>query len=92
MLDFDKVVGQAMEFVDKNPETLLIVTADHETGGLSLIDGSIEKGYVHGSFSTNDHTAVPVPVFAYGPGAQNFTGVYQNTEIYTKIMEVLSKK
>ncbi|OIV41160.1 alkaline phosphatase [Flavobacterium johnsoniae] len=92
MLDFDKLVGQAMEFVDKNPETLLIVTADHETGGLSLIDGSIEKGYVHGSFSTNDHTAVPVPVFAYGAGAQNFMGVYQNTEIYTKILEALSIK
>jgi len=92
MLDFDKAVGQAMEFVDKNPETLLIVTADHETGGLSLIDGSTEKGFVHGSFSTNDHTAVPVPVFAYGPGAQNFMGVYQNTEIYTKIMEALSTK
>lgn len=89
MLDFDKVVGQAMEFVDKNPETLLIVTADHETGGLSLIDGSIAKGYVQGSFSTNDHTAVPVPVFTYGPGAQIFSGVYQNTEIYTKIMEAL---
>ncbi|WP_345143961.1 alkaline phosphatase [Flavobacterium ginsengiterrae] len=89
MLDFDKLVGQAMEFVDQNPETLLIVTADHETGGLSLIDGSIEKGYVHGSFSTNDHTAVPVPVFAYGAGAQNFSGVYQNTAIYTKILEAL---
>lgn len=92
MLDFDKLVGQAMEFVDKNPETLLIVTADHETGGLSLIDGSTDKGFVHGSFSTNDHTAVPVPVFAYGPGSENFMGVYQNTEIYTKIMEVLFKK
>jgi alkaline phosphatase len=92
MLDFDKLVGQAMEFVDMNSETLLIVTADHETGGLSLIDGNIEKGYVHGSFSTNDHTAVPVPVFAYGPGAQNFMGVYQNTAIYTKIMEALFAK
>ncbi|MFB3388646.1 alkaline phosphatase [Flavobacterium sp. LAR06] len=92
MLDFDKLVGQAMEFVDKNPETLLIVTADHETGGLSLIDGNIEKGYVHGSFSTNDHTAVPVPVFAYGPGAQNFMGVYQNTAIYSKIVEALFTK
>jgi len=92
MLDFDQLIGQAMEFVDQNPETLLIVTADHETGGLSLIDGSIEKGYVHGSFSTNDHTSVPVPVFAYGPGAQNFTGVYQNIEIYSKILEVLFKK
>lgn len=92
MLDFDRVIGQAMEYIDKNPDTLLIVTADHETGGLSLIDGSLTKGYVHGSFSTNDHTAVPVPVFAYGPGAQNFMGVYQNTEIYTKIMEVLLAK
>ena len=89
MLDFDKLVGQAMEFVDKNPETLLIVTADHETGGLSLIGGSITKGNVQGRFSTNDHTAVPVPVFAYGPGAQNFSGVYQNTEIYTKIKNML---
>lgn len=90
MLDFDKMVGQAMEFVDNNTETLLIVTADHETGGLSLIDGSIEKGYVHGSFSTNDHTAVPVPVFAYGPEADKFMGVYQNTEIYIKIMKVIN--
>ena len=89
MLDFDKLVGQAMEFVDKNPETLLIVTADHETGGLSLINGSITKGYVQGSFSTNDHTAIPVPVFAYGSGAQIFSGVYQNTEIYTKIIKLL---
>lgn len=89
MLDFDKMVGQAMEFVDKNPETLLIVTADHETGGLSLIDGSITKGYVHGSFSTNDHTAITVPVFAYGSGSQNFSGVYQNTDIYVKIMQAL---
>lgn len=92
LLDFDRLVGQAMEFVDKNPETLLIVTADHETGGLSLIDGSIEKGYVHGSFSTNDHTAITVPVFAYGPGATDFMGVYQNTEIYTKILKLLSVK
>ncbi|WP_417941178.1 alkaline phosphatase [Flavobacterium sp. RS13.1] len=91
MLDFDQLVGKAMEYVDKNPETLLIVTADHETGGLSLIDGSIEKGYVHGNFSTNDHTAISVPVFAYGPGADNFRGVYQNTAIYDKIMELLGQ-
>ena len=92
MLDFDKLVGQAMEFVDKNLETLLIVTADHETGGLSLIDGSTGKGYVHGSFSTNDHTAIPVPVFAYGPGSEKFMGVYQNTAIYDKIMELIGGK
>ena len=92
MLDFDQLVGLAIEFADKNQETLVVVTADHETGGLSIIDGDVEKGYVHGNFSTNDHTAVNVPVFAYGPGAENFQGVYQNTEIYTKIKMLLSKK
>ncbi|HEY0610790.1 MAG TPA: alkaline phosphatase, partial [Chitinophaga sp.] len=54
MMDFDKAVGAAMEFADSNGETLVIVTADHETGGLSLLDGNIQKGYVNGHFSTND--------------------------------------
>jgi alkaline phosphatase len=85
LLDFDQLVGLAMEFVDNNKETLLIVTADHETGGLSIIDGNIEKGSVIGNFSTNDHTAVAVPVFAYGPAAEFFNGTYQNTAIFDKI-------
>lgn len=92
LLDFDQLVGLAMEYVDNNKETLLIVTADHETGGLSLIDGSIVKGYVHGDFSTNDHTAVTVPVFAYGPGAEIFKGTYQNTAIFDKIQSILLQK
>jgi alkaline phosphatase len=92
LLDFDQLVGKAMEFVDKNQETLLIVTADHETGGLSLLDGNLKTGYVLGNFSTNDHTAIAVPVFAYGAGADTFAGVYQNTSIYSKILEVLFKK
>ena len=78
-----------MKYVDSNKETLLIVTADHETGGLSLIDGNIEKGSVHGNFSTNDHTAVMVPVFAYGPAAETFIGTYQNTAIFDKIQSLL---
>jgi alkaline phosphatase len=85
-LDFDRAIGEAMKFVDENPETLLIVTADHETGGLSLLDGNVEKGYVQCNFSTNDHTAIPVPVFAYGIGASSFGGIYQNTEIFNKIV------
>ena len=91
VLDFDEVIGDALKFVDINKETLLIITADHETGGLSLLDGDIEQGIVSGSFSTNDHTAIPVPVFAYGPGSALFTGVYHNTEIFNKIMELLER-
>lgn len=92
MLDFDKAIGAAMEFADTNGETLVIVTADHETGGLSLLDGDIAQGYVNGHFSTNDHTAVMVPVYAYGPHSLDFRGVYENTEIFEKIMKILSQR
>lgn len=90
VLDFDEAIGEAMKFVDVNGETLLIITADHETGGLSLLGGGISNGNVVGNFSTNDHTAVMVPVFSYGPGAENFRGVYQNTEINSKLLELLN--
>lgn len=90
VLDFDQAIGEAIRFADQNKETLILVTADHETGGLSLIDGDIERGYVHGSFSTSDHTGVAVPVFAYGPGAELFTGVHQNTELNQLIRRLFS--
>jgi alkaline phosphatase len=92
VLDLDQAVGEAMKFVDQNNETLLIITADHETGGLSLLDGNISEGSVLGDFSTNDHTGIAVPVFSYGPGAEMFRGVYQNTEISKKIEKLLSLK
>jgi alkaline phosphatase len=92
VMDFDKVIGKAMEFADSNGETLIIVTADHETGGLTLTGGDYSKGYISGQFSTEDHTAIPVPVFAYGPQSQLFTGVYENTEIFRKILQALHLK
>jgi len=91
MLDFDKLVGEAMRFADSNGETLVIVTADHETGGLTLLDGDLKKGYVDGHFSTNDHTSVMVPVFAYGPHSMDFRGTYENTEIYTRILNLFTR-
>lgn len=92
MLDFDQVVGKALEFADKNGETLVIVTADHETGGLTLLEGDYATGSVSGQFSTDDHTALPVPVFAYGPRSGLFRGVYENTALFHKIMEALGIK
>lgn len=92
MLDFDRLVGEALKFADSNGETLVIVTADHETGGLTLLDGNIKAGYVDGNFSTTDHTGIMVPVFAYGPHSLSFRGIYENTEIYEKIMKVIKKQ
>jgi alkaline phosphatase len=87
MIDFDKAVGEAFRFADLNPGTLVIVTADHETGGMVLTGGNIALGTVGAEFITTQHTAVMVPVFAYGEDAGNFTGFYENTAIYTKIVK-----
>ncbi|WP_228464533.1 alkaline phosphatase [Chryseobacterium antibioticum] len=87
LLDFDHVVGKAMKFADENKETLVVVVGDHETGGLTLLDGSLKEGWVFGNFSTNDHTSIPSSVFAYGPNSQEFTGLFENTEIFSKILE-----
>jgi alkaline phosphatase len=92
VMDFDQLAGKAMQFADGNGQTLVIVIADHETGGLTLLEGDYNKGYVSGQFSTVDHTAIPVPVFAYGPGAQLFTGVYENTAVFYKILAALGIK
>ena len=88
MLDFDKAVGAALEFAAKDGETLVIVTADHETGGMAITDGSFEEKSVTGSYTTTGHTAVMVPVFSYGPGAEEFIGIYKNTEIFKKMMKM----
>lgn len=89
VLDFDKAIGKAFDFADKNPGTLVIVTADHETGGLSIIGGDLATGEMTTNFGTADHTSVMVPVFAYGTGAEEFAGIYENTGIYHKMMKLL---
>jgi len=89
MLDFDQTIGKALEFAANDRETLIIVTADHETGGMALTGGDMKTGMVKGAFPTGDHTAVMVPVFAYGPGAENFTGIMENTDIAKKIMKLM---
>ena len=87
VMDFDKAVGDALRFADTDGQTLVIVTADHETGGLTLLDGDYSKGYISGQFASNDHTALPVPVFAYGPQSFRFRGVYENTALFSKILQ-----
>lgn len=96
LIDFDDAIGKALDFAEKDGNTLVIVTADHETGGFTLSstvkkteDGESYSDYneITGTFSTNGHSATLIPVFAYGPGAEAFSGVYENTEIFHKILE-----
>lgn len=87
MLDFDRTVGEALKFAEKDGNTLVIVTADHETGGMTINDGDLEKGEIQAKFSSFNHTGVMVPVFAYGPGSEDFCGIYENTEIFEKMLK-----
>jgi alkaline phosphatase len=90
MLDFDKAIGAALEFAASNKETLIIVTADHETGGMTLQDGDYKTGKVIAKYTTGGHTGIAVPIFAFGPGAEQFTGFMENTDIAKKIMKLLN--
>lgn len=89
MLDFDQAVGEALRFADTDRETLVVVTADHETGGLGIA-GSVGLGTVRADFLSVDHSGVLVPLFAYGPQAQRFMGVFENTEIFARLLGALS--
>ncbi len=96
MIEFDEVVGRVLDFARRDGRTLVVVTADHETGGFSINPGS-SMDTIAGGFSSfydaartrGAHTAVMVPVFAYGPGAELFRGIYENTDIHRKIRQAL---
>lgn len=86
MLDFDEAIGKVLDFAVADSETLVIITADHETGGLSLTEYNDSTGELGMHFSSWHHTPIMVPVYAYGPGAELFTGIYENTEIFHKML------
>jgi len=88
LMDFDKTINNLLNFARKRGDTLVIVTADHETGGLAINPDS-KIGRLNLAFNLNDHTATMIPVFAYGPQADLFGGVYDNTAIYYKMREAM---
>ncbi len=92
MMDFDRSIQMALDFAEKDGNTLVLVTADHETGGYSINEGDLKDGLIECRFTTDYHTATMVPVFAYGPGAESFTGIMDNTEIFYKLKYLMNIK
>lgn len=92
VLDFDKAVKVALDFAKQNGETLVVITADHETGGLTILNGNYNDSTVSVTFNTTGHTGTMVPVYAFGPGAENFTGIMENIDIPKKIKKLISNK
>ncbi|MEI6277385.1 MAG: alkaline phosphatase [Prolixibacteraceae bacterium] len=91
-LDLDKAIGAALAFAAKDGHTLIVVTADHETGGMTINEGNNKTGAFTAKFSSPEHTGVCVPIFAYGPGAEQFGGFMENTEVANKMMKLLGVK
>ncbi len=89
-LDFDACVGIALDFARKDKNTLVVVTADHETGGLTLPVAGKDMDTC--KWTTTGHTAAPIIIYAEGPGSENFHGVIQNNEQFHIIMKAIKKE
>ena len=92
LADFEKMLKVVLDFAEKDGNTLVVVTADHETGGLVLTDGDIEKGKNTCKYVTDWHSGVMVPVFAFGPGAETFSGIQQNSDLMPKVFRAMGRK
>ncbi|MDR1729637.1 MAG: alkaline phosphatase [Prevotellaceae bacterium] len=90
-LDFDATIGAVLDFAKNDGNTLVVITADHETGGLTIMNGDLKKRDVELKFNKTDHTGLMVPVYAYGPGAEKFTGIQENIEIPMKMKKMWSE-
>jgi len=86
MIDFDNTIGAVLDWADKDGETLVVVTADHETGGFAIQKESTRDNLVT-AFTSDYHTAEMICVFAHGPQEELFKGIYENTAIYNKMRE-----
>lgn len=85
--DLDGAIEEALRFQERRPNTLIIVVADHETGGLALHYD--QMGVFRAHYTTDGHTAGMVPLFAAGPGAEALGGIKENDEIGRILMGLI---
>lgn len=89
IFDFDRTLGIVLEWAAKDGQTLVIVTADHATGGMTLLGGSIDEKRIRVNYSTTGHNGIALPVFAWGPHSEDFVGIYENTELSDRIRALI---
>ncbi len=97
VLDLDYAIGVALEYQERHPETLIVVASDHETGGLALQlderqrNRRDRRSEVIARYTTDDHTAQMVPLFARGPGAEKFGGIHPIAEMGRLLIEAVER-
>lgn len=88
--DFCGAIDAALDFAEDDENTLVIVTADHETGGMAITSGKVDGSEITLKFTTTGHTAAMVGVFTKGPGAELFNGIYNNYMIGRKLIKLVN--
>jgi len=91
-LDFDKAVEAAVRFAEKDGHTLVIISADHETGAVVVRKGDMSENSTQGTFASRNHSPMMVPLFAYGPRSRDFSGIQENSDVSNKIRAILLGK
>ena len=90
---FMLAIEVAVEYARTHPDTLVVVTADHETGGLALVsanaDFNLSEQGVEFKWSTGGHSAEMVPIYLYGAGAELINGIMENTELNAKLKALI---
>lgn len=91
--DFAKAMNVAMDYADTHPGTLVVVTGDHETGGLSIpsnkTDFTLPESGISYGFSTTGHTGIMLPVYLYGTGADRINGIMENSELSQALQRMI---
>jgi alkaline phosphatase len=90
MLDFDAAVGMALDYQTEHPDVLVLVTGDHETGGVSLTYDEDRNAIM--TYTTQTHTGTLIPIFAAGPGAERFSGILDNYRVGELLMDIVRQK
>lgn len=96
MQSFMSAIEIAVEYAEKHPGTLVVVTADHETGGLSLASANsnfnLSEQGIEYRWTTDGHTGIMVPIYLYGTGAELINGIMENSELGQKLINIVSRR
>jgi len=89
MQSLNELIHFALDYQEENPNVLVVLTADHECGGVAVHDG--DDGKLDIQFTSDYHSANFVPIWATGPGAEVFDAFMDNTEIGRMLIEYIKK-